>query len=281
MRWKWVIVFYVLVVAATVSGRETIPGPLYGMEFSVIPDGSFMMGEPPSPVVPKSLEEVIMYLTDRLDPDFNEWRNLEEKYHSNEKPQHEVQIRQFYMMTTEVTQRQWARVMDSNPSHFRGDNLPVECVCWDSVQAFIRKLNTMYPGRRYRLPSEAEWEYACRAHTATGFCSGNKDSDLDRVGWFKENSAESTHPVGEKEPNSWGLYDMHGNVWEWCEDRYHDSYDNAPSDGRVDSSGTDARRVVRGGSSVSSAEECRACNRLGVHRLYHGGIIGFRLVFSP
>jgi formylglycine-generating enzyme required for sulfatase activity len=280
MRWIWLIIIVLMLLAAGTSGKETIPGPLYGMEFLEIPAGSFMMGCPPSPVIPKSLEEVIIYLTDKLDPEFNEWHKMEEEQHRDEKPQHRVDVDKFYVMTTEVTQRQWEKIMGTNPSRFKGKDLPVEGVSWDSVKAFVEKLNAMYPGREYRLPSEAEWEYACRANSTTRFCDGNKNSDLDRVGWFDGNSGKETHPCSAKSPNAWGVYDMHGNVWEWCEDRYSEDYENAPEDGSALVEGSDERRVVRGGASTSSDEECRGTSRRGMNHLYRSGLIGFRLVFS-
>ena len=185
---------------------KRITGPLEGMEFVLIPGGSFMMGSPSS----------------------------EEGRRADEEPKHRVNIQPFYMMTTEVTQAMWKEVMEDNPSRFKSDSLPVEMVSWNDCQNFIKKLNQLDPGKNYRLPSEAEWEYACRAGTTTKYYSGNNESDLARVGWYGYNEGNSnnrTHPVGQKEANSWGLYDMHGNVYEWCEDRYHDSYKGAPTNG--------------------------------------------------
>jgi formylglycine-generating enzyme required for sulfatase activity len=160
----------------------------------------------------------------------------------------------------EVTQAQWQAVMGSNPSLFKGDSLPVEQVSWNTAQNFIQKLNAMNDGYIYRLPTEAEWEYACRART-TGDYAGN----LDSMAWFYENAGDArlkesegmewmanhnrTHPVGQKQANGFGLYDMHGNVWEWCEDVYHDNYNGVPTDGSAWLSGGDSsRRVLRGGS---------------------------------
>ncbi len=168
----------------------------------------------------------------------------------------------FAIMTTEVTQSMWEEVMGSNPSHFRGGNLPVEKVSWSDCQEFIKKLNQRDVGNNYRLPTESEWESACRAGTSTNYCSGDSDSDLDRVGWYSSNSGNKTHPVGQKEPNSWGLYDMHGNVWEWCQD----------------SAGSG--RVLRGGSWDNYARYCRSARRNNLVPSGRGSCLGFRLVRS-
>ena len=124
--------------------------------------------------------------------------------------------------------------MGDNPSYFTGDdNLPVERVSWDNVQRFITKLNDKEGTSKYRLPSEAEWEYACRAGTTTRYSFGDNESELGEYAWYSSNSDSQTHPVGQKRANPWGLYDMHGNVWEWVQDCWHDSYSGAPADGRA------------------------------------------------
>ncbi len=158
---------------------------------------------------------------------------------------YQVSFSSFYMMTTEVTQKMWKEVMGKNPSNFKGEYLPVERVSWDDIQDFIKKLNQRDTGKDYRLPSEAEWEYACRAGTTTRYHSGNGKSNLDRVGWYRGNSGSKTHPVGQKVPNGFGLYDMHGNVWEWCQD-WFGIY---PSSSITDPRGplTGSYRVARGG----------------------------------
>jgi formylglycine-generating enzyme required for sulfatase activity len=178
----------------------------------------------------------------------------------DEKPVHLVTIRQsFYMGKYEVTQAQWQAVMGNNPSGFKdcGGNCPVEQVSWDDAQNFINKLNASNDGFRYRLPTEAEWEYACRAGT-TGDYAGN----LSEMAWYSENSGNKTHAVGGKQPNAWGLGDMHGNVWEWCQDWYHETYYGAPSDGSAWVSGGEQKyRVLRGGSWNHVATFLRSANR--------------------
>jgi len=163
----------------------------------------------------------------------------------DDKPVREVKISQpFYMGKYEVTQAQWQAVMGNNPSHFKGDNRPVEQVSWDDVVAFIARLNAQKDGYSYRLPTEAEWEYACRAGT-----TGDYAGDPDAMGWYDKNSGDKTHDVGTKLANAFGLFDMHGNVWEWSQDWYHDSYNGAPTDGSAWLSGGEQKyRVLRGGS---------------------------------
>ena len=200
---------------------------------------------------------------------------------SDEKPVHNVYVKSFKMMTTEVTQAQWQALMGSNPSNWKGDNLPVENVSWDDIQDFLRELNRIDPGKKYRLPTEAEWEYACRAGTTTKYYTGDKDSDLNRAGWYNGNSGSNTHPVGQKAPNAWGLYDMHGNVWEWCEDWFHSSYNGAPKDGSAWNSPSGQYRVLRGGSWLHPPRSCRSAHRHRYNpdlRYIHNG---FRLCVSP
>jgi formylglycine-generating enzyme required for sulfatase activity len=222
-----------------------------GMEFVLIAAGEFDMGSPPD----------------------------EEGRHTDEGPVHHVNIgKTFYMGRYEVTQQQWREIMDYNPSYFKGDDLPVEQVSWYDMQEFIKKLNEKEGTNKYRLPSEAEWEYACRAGTATRYSFGDDKSKLGDYGWHHDNSGSKTHPVGQKKPNSWGLYDMHGNVWEWVLDSWHDNYNGAPADGSAWESGDGARRVVRSGSWGDSARVCRSAFRThGVphFRDFYGG---FRLL---
>jgi len=189
---------------------------------------------------------------------------------------------------TEVTQGQWKMVMGENPSYFKdcGDDCPVEQVSWDDCQEFITKLNQMEGTTKYRLPTEAEWEYAARAGSETAFANGvitetgcGHEPNLDQMGWYCGNSGNTTHPVAQKLPNAWGLYDMHGNVWEWCQDWYG-SY---PSISVLDPQGPDSgsRRVIRGGSWDFYARYCRSADRDFNWPDDSSSFIGFRLARTP
>ena len=167
---------------------------------------------------------------------------------NDEGPVHHVKISEaFYLGKYEVTQKQWHEVMGNNPLYFKGDDLPVERVSWDDVQDFIKKLNEKEGTNKYRLPTEAEWEYAARAGTTTRYSFGDDDSKLGEYAWYSENSGHKTHPFGKKVANPWGLYDVHGNVWEWVQDEWHDTYNGAPTDGSAWEDGVSAALVYRGG----------------------------------
>ena len=190
---------------------------------------------------------------------------------SDEKPVHRVNIsNSFYMGKYEVTRAQWKAVTGNNPSYFKGDDLPVEQVSWDDVKDFIRKLNNLQSDYEYRLPTEAEWEYACRAGT-TGDYAGN----LDSMAWYGANSGNKTHSVGQKQPNAFGLYDMHGNVWEWTEDWYGSYSSGTVTDPTGGLSGS--RRVGRGGGWFSSAVDLRSAVRGGDAPSDRLNNLGFRL----
>ena len=195
-----------------------------------------------------------------------------------EGPQREVTIsKAFYMGVTEVTQLQYQFVTGKNPSKFTGPQNPVEQVSWDNATAFCTVLSKK-TRRAVRLPTEAQWEYACRAGTKTRFSFGKEDKDLAAYGWYKANSGGKTHPVGQKKPNATGLYDMHGNVWEWCRDWYDkDFYAKAKN---VDPENTTAgsARVLRGGSWNLNPDICRAANRNRFTTVNRNSTLGFRVV---
>lgn len=237
---------YLVLLCSTVwlLQAESISNSI-GMEFVKIPSGSFMMGRD---------------------------ANFEYGY-SNELPQHRKHIRSFYIQTTEVTQAQWVKVMGSNPSQFKGRNNPVERVSWHDAKAFVRKLNQMEGTNRYRLPTEAEWEYAARAGTTTTYHFGDDKGSLGIYAWYDGNSGSRTHPVGKKRPNRWGLYDMHGNVWEWTSSCYTKNYNTTSCD-RYDGV---VARVLRGGSWDWDAVFLRVAYRDNYRPGDRGNYGGFRL----
>ena len=220
-------------------------------EFVLIAAGEFMMGSPESEI-------------DRFD---------------DEGPVQKVTIKNpFYIGKYPVTQKQWIAVMGNNPSQLKGEDRPVESVSWNDAQEFIKKLNHLEKTDKYRLPFEAEWEYACRAGTKTRYSFGDDKSKLGDYAWYGENAGSETHSVGLKKPNPWGLYDMHGNVWEWCQDKYHDSYSVAPSDGSAWDSGSSSHSVYRGGSWHRDARYCRSALRLKSDPDDRDGDLGFRVL---
>ena len=206
----------------------------------------------------------------------------------NEGPQHEVRFAQgFWMGQTEVTQAQYEQVTGGNPSNWKGANLPVENVSWNDAKEFCRKASQT-TGQEVRLPSEAEWEYACRAGTTTPFHYGdsldatmaNFDGNYPYGNGRKGEYRQRTTAVKSFRPNAWGLYDMHGNVWEWCEDGYHDSYNGAPRDGSPWLSPAGSYRVLRGGSWYDDARYCRSAYRSGFVPVSANFNFGFRVVLS-
>jgi len=179
---------------------------------------------------------------------------------TNEKPAHEVEITKgFSMGKYEVTQGQYERVMGSNPSSFKGTDRPVENMTWDEAVEFCRKASQI-TGRKVRLPTEAEWEYACRAGSTGKYCYGDDDGRLEEYAWYGANSGGETHPVGQKKPNAWGLYDMHGNVWEWCADWYGAYTGTRAVDPK--GPGTGEARILRGAALYTLPMHCRAANRI-------------------
>ena len=192
-----------------------------------------------------------------------------------EKPTHQVTLSTFYIGKYEVTQAEWKAVMGTNPSHFKGDNLPVEFVSWDDCQEFIRKLNEL-TGKQFRLPTEAEWEYAARGGKRSYGAKYAGGGDIGNVAWYKENSNSTTHPVGLKRANELGLYDMTGNVWEWCQDRYGKYSSTSQTNPQGPGSGRD--RVLRGGCWGNVARYCRLSGRIYDFPGIRTNGIGLRLV---
>jgi formylglycine-generating enzyme required for sulfatase activity len=231
----------------------------YGVRFVAISPGSYLMGSPAG-----ELSRIYIF-----------------------ENQHEITIeKQFYLQTTEITQRQWEAVMGNNPSYFKncGQDCPVENVSWFDVQKFIRKLNQKSTESRYRLPTEAEWEYACRAGSKTAFSNGDlretgchENSSLEDIDWYNCNSDNTTHIVGLKMPNKNGLYDMHGNVSEWSKEafrvNYSDNFDQ--NSNNID---FDNQKAVRGGSWGDNPSSCRSASRFNLKPSLKNRTTGFRLV---
>jgi formylglycine-generating enzyme required for sulfatase activity len=255
-------------IAITVTGATRGSNPMSGKEIAVdlgngvklelvlIPAGSFMMG-------------------DRV-----------------YKPVHKVNItKPFYLGKYLVTQRQWQAVMGSNPSRFKGPQNPVEQVSWKDCQVFLKKLSERsrhpHPGPlpegegEFRLPSEAQWEYACRAGSTTRYCYGDDESKLGEYAWYGVNSGKKTHRVGGKKPNAWGLYDMYGNVCEWCADWYDNGYyANSPVDDPTGPA-SGSNRVNRGGGLDNTARDCRSAGRYGRAPGDRIIVLGFRVARVP
>jgi formylglycine-generating enzyme len=258
---SWLLVLLVPIYGI---GAETYEDPATGMQFVSIKGGCFQMGS--------------------------------ETGTANERPVHEVCVGDFFMGKYEETQGQWKRIMGDNPSFFSdcGDNCPVENLSWADAQDFIGRLNKKTGAQKYRLPTEAEWEYAARAGSQAKYSFGDDARDLDEYAWYKNNSANRQnpevlynnrlirarpHPVGQKKPNSLGLYDMHGNVCEWVHDWYGEYRSDLSQNPMGPSSGTG--RVYRGGGWDSDADSCRSAKRISIHLLGSKGDLGFRLVRTP
>ncbi|WP_244603657.1 formylglycine-generating enzyme family protein [Methanococcoides sp. AM1] len=221
-----------------------------GMKFVLIPKGEFMMGSP---------------------------NDEEGRYYDREGPIHEVTIeKDYYLGKYVVTQEQWAMVMGSNPSYSTGDHRPVESISWDEVQEFIKKLNSMEGTDKYRLPSEAEWEYACRAGTTTRYYFGDNESNLHEYAWH----TGDIYSVGHLKPNSWGLYDMHGNVYEFVQDEWHPDYEGAPEVGSAWEEGISDFRTLRSGSLNADPSTCRSASRTSIEPDLRLNTVGFRLVMD-
>ena len=240
----------------TAKSETVVSGPI-GYELVRIPRGTFIMGSNPS----------------------------ERGRRAFEGPAREVSVETFYMGRYPLTNLEYERFLDANPDvmepkywsdrKFNSPEQPVVGVTWDEAERFAKWAGL-------QLPSEAQWEYACRAGTSTRYCTGDSERDLDRAGWYGQNSGGHPHPAGEKEPNAFGLFDMHGNVYEWCEDDWHENYDGAPSDGRSWTDSTRGlRRVFRGGSWDSRPDSCRSASRNLNISIGRNNYLGFRLVLVP
>ncbi len=228
------------------------------LEMVAIPGGTFIMGSPEN----------------------------EEGRDDTESPQHEVTLQPFYMSKYPITQNQYQAIMGKNPSHFKGGNRPVECVSSYDATEFCQKLSQK-TGKTYKLPSESQWEYACRAGTTTPFYFGetittdlvNYNGNYTYGNSPKGKYREQTTDVGIFPPNAFGLYDMHGNVWEWCADDWHKNYEGAPTDGSAWLENDDDTPVLRGGSWIIFPDQCRSAFRLNlVRRVLNYYVVGFRVV---
>ena len=242
------------------AAGATYTEPTTGMEFVYVPGGEFWMG----------------------------CGERETECSNDEKPRHQARVSGFWMGKYEVTQAQWETVMGNNPSNFTGADRPVEQVSWNDAQEFLKKLNAnpsqspvIQGGQRggFRLPSEAEWEYAARAGTQTAYSFGDDPAQLGDYAWFYDNSGRETHPVGKKKPNAFGLYDMHGNVWEWGADTSHENYNGAPTDGSIwGDLGDEKAKVLRGGSWNNEPNHVRSALRFWFEPVDQNSLIGIRVV---
>jgi formylglycine-generating enzyme required for sulfatase activity len=240
-----------LEISPIVTPPDSMLEIISNMEFVRISPGEFKMGSPSN----------------------------EQGRHNSEDHVRKVTIRNpFCLGKYPVTQKQWITVMGYNPSQFKGEEMPVVNISWNDALEFIRKLNQIEGTDKYRLPSEAEWEYACRAGTTTRYFFGDDESKLWDYAWYIGNSDFGTHPVGQKKPNPLDLYDMNGNVWEWCQDNYHDSYSGAPSNGIAWEDGSSSNCVIRGGGWFHDASYCRSAARFSYASGSGSGSLGFRIV---
>ena len=224
------------------------------LDMVLIPAGEFMMGSP----------------------------NSDRNAAADEKPQHRVRItKPFYLGKYPVTQEQWTAVMGVNPSFFKGAKNPVEEVSWDDCLQFLRRLNEKVGGGKYQFPTEAQWEYACRAGTTTRYCFGDDETGLADYGWYDKNSGGKSHPVGEKKPNAWGLYDMHGDIWQWCLDWYDPGYYAVSTTDDPTGPATGTARVSHGGCWFSPASSARSANHGRIEPEHRGSHLGFRVCMVP
>ena len=204
--------------------------------------------------------------------------NYDSEAYGGESPVHNVTLSDYYIGETEVTQELWEAVMGSNSSYFKDSTNPVEKVSWDDCQEFVKRLNEL-TGKTFRLPTEAEWEYAARGGNKSKGYKYSGSNTIGDVAWYTSNSSAMTHPVGTKSPNELGLYDMTGNVWEWCSDWYGSYSSSAQSNPTGPSTGS--YRVLRGGSWFINAQGCRVSFRDYGNPDNRGYDYGFRLVLCP
>jgi formylglycine-generating enzyme required for sulfatase activity len=209
------------------------------------------------------------------------------KAHKREKPRHKVTIDydiamakhlvtvEDYMLFAQAT---GAVVPEEKYEHL-GFDVPVRRVRWTDAIAYAN-WKSQREGRKFRLPTEAEWEYACRAGSESTFCFGDDENKLEEYAWYAKNAKGHTHDVGSKKPNAWGLYDMHGNIWEWCLDRFSEDYTNTPTDGSAYGVANDKGRVLRGGSFNADAQKCSCSSRINLGSGGKNYFIGFRVVIE-
>jgi formylglycine-generating enzyme required for sulfatase activity len=269
-----------LMAALTVMAQEVKPGKVDVIDFGegvklemvLVPAGKFKMG-----FTKKELEDLKVEFQEELKKEFGkEDFDFVDLIISKQGKQHEVTLtKPFYMGKHEVTQEQWEAVMGKNPSTTKGAKLPVTNVSWEDCQEFIKKLNKKTDGG-YRLPTEAEWEFACRAGTSTAYSFGDKITPKDAN--YRDSKIGKPVAVGSYKPNAFGLFDMHGNVWEWCED-WHGEYPFAVTDPKGPATGN--RRVLRGGSFPDLVSGARSSGRSHLSPTDRGTDGGFRLARTP
>jgi len=259
-----------IVLSASLLATLTFAGDYtnsIGMKFKDIPSGSFVMGTP-TPNCPK--DNPFTKNNENKECSDSRWSNS--NVNKSETPAHRVSLSSFYLGETEVTQGQWYEIMGNNPAEFQNGNpnMPVENVSWYDAQSFVDALNKKEKTTKYRLPSEEEWEYAARAGTTTKWSFGDSESYLGNYAWYtKTTNNKGTMPVGTKKPNAFGLYDMHGNVWEWTDSCWTSDYN----------SGKDcSRKVFRGGGWSYDADSARSAFRFSGTPDYRYCVQGFRLL---
>ncbi len=251
---------------ASSSYREQLPNGV-ALEMIAIPAGSFLMGTPSDDV--RKILAIGGYSKENI-----------EQWIKYEMPQHRATVLELAMGKYPITQEQWQAVMGNNPSRFSGVTYPVESVNWKDAKEFCSRLSKL-TGKTYRLPTEAEWEYAARAGSQNLYSFGDNANQLKDYAWYGDNSSGQTQPVGKKKANAFGIYDMHGNVWEWCEDEWHENYNGAPVDGSAWVNNNSSQyRLLRGGSWYYNAYYCRSAFRYRYDADYRYYVIGFRVVCS-